>query len=352
MRFWHRHSNTFESTILQQFRQWLEILAGNAYCEVGNLDSAFELIEEMKENGVEPNLVTYTVVMKGLCKQHKLKESVSILKDMVAKGLYPDQTSYNALIQCSCKARDFNQAMQLYDEMVKLNVKPNTATHNILINGLCVYGELSDAERVFCFLQEENIELSKVAYTTLIKAVCVKGDVEKAKVLFREMVENGFETSVNDYSAVINRLCKRFLLDDAMIFFRMLLADGVFPDREICSVLMRAFEQSAMANTCLELTWLRYILHDLRVTNENPALLFCDNQSALHIAANPVFHERTKHIDIDCHIVREKLHAGLIKPSYVTTKLQLADIFTKALGKDQFVKLRDKLGLHNIHAPT
>lgn len=92
-------------------------------------------------------------------------------------------------------------------------------------------------------------------------------------------------------------------------------------------------EYRAMANTCLELTWLRYLLQDLKVPLSYPATLYCDNKAALHITANPVFHERTKHIEIDCHIVCEKLQAGMIKPFYVPTTLQLADIFTKALGK-------------------
>ena len=107
-----------------------------------------------------------------------------------------------------------------------------------------------------------------------------------------------------------------------------------------------------MANTCLELTWLRYILKDLKVELDKPAPLFCDNQAALYIAANPVFYERTKHIEIDCHIVREKLQAGVIRLCYVSIKMQLADVFTKALGREQFEFLCTKLGVLDLHSPT
>ncbi|CAL8990292.1 unnamed protein product [Prunus brigantina] len=59
-----------------------------------------------------------------------------------------------------------------------------------------------------------------------------------------------------------------------------------------------------------------------------------------------------KQANIDCHIVREKLQAGIITPSYVPSRSQLADIFTKPLGKEQFHHLSSKLGLHDIHSPT
>ncbi|KAI5338829.1 hypothetical protein L3X38_018101 [Prunus dulcis] len=111
-------------------------------------------------------------------------------------------------------------------------------------------------------------------------------------------------------------------------------------------------EYRSMAAATCELTWLRYLLKDLQVTNLGPVKLFCDNQAALHIAAKTVYHERIKHIEIDCHVVREKIQAGHIATSFVPSASQLADLFTKALGRNAFHNLVRKLGILEIHAPT
>jgi len=111
-------------------------------------------------------------------------------------------------------------------------------------------------------------------------------------------------------------------------------------------------EYRSMATTMCELKWLKGLLHSLGIGHLRPMLLYCDSQVALHIAANPVFHERTKHIDIDCHFIRDAILNGTITTRYVNTSSQLADIFTKALGKRQIDFFLPKLGIQNLHAPT
>lgn len=110
-------------------------------------------------------------------------------------------------------------------------------------------------------------------------------------------------------------------------------------------------EYRSMAEASREIKWLRRLLHDLGSSLKDPVRLFCDSKSAIYIATNPVFHERTKHVESDCHQVRDSIKAGLITTVHVRTNEQLADVLTKALGRVQFEKLLHSMGVRNFHLP-
>lgn len=106
-----------------------------------------------------------------------------------------------------------------------------------------------------------------------------------------------------------------------------------------------------MSNAASEVTWVIRLLQELDVHDLSPITLFCDNQSGIHIAKNPVFHDRTKHIEIDCHYTRDKVLEGLLKLCHLPTSQQLANILTKTLPSYQFNILLSKLGVARQPTP-
>ncbi|KAJ9561025.1 hypothetical protein OSB04_006185 [Centaurea solstitialis] len=107
-------------------------------------------------------------------------------------------------------------------------------------------------------------------------------------------------------------------------------------------------EYRALAYVTCEITWVLNILSCLNIKEVIPVSVFCDNSSAIQIAINPVLHEKTKHIEIDIHFIREKISAGVIKIEKIDSIEQTADIFTKSLGAVQHDYLCSKLQLFDM----
>ena len=80
--------------------------------------------------------------------------------------------------------------------------------------------------------------------------------------------------------------------------------------------------------------------------------LYYDNNAAINIAHNPVQHDKTKHVEVDRHFIKEKLERGVICMPYIPTGEQVTDILTKGLQKGQFDSLTCKLGMQNIFEPA
>ncbi|XP_051149225.1 uncharacterized mitochondrial protein AtMg00810-like [Andrographis paniculata] len=102
-------------------------------------------------------------------------------------------------------------------------------------------------------------------------------------------------------------------------------------------------EYRALANIGAEVVWLLNLLKELHQSPTLPTTLFCDNRSAIFLGQNPASHKRAKHIDIDCHFIRELVSSGKLLTQFVPSHLQFANIFTKALPRPAFELLRSKL---------
>ncbi|CAL5350327.1 unnamed protein product [Camellia sinensis] len=111
-------------------------------------------------------------------------------------------------------------------------------------------------------------------------------------------------------------------------------------------------EFRAMAQGVCELLWIKLLLSDLGIAQTDSMRLYCDNKAAINIAHNPVQHDRTKHVEIDRHFIKEKLTSGTICTPFVQSGDQLADILTKGLGNKPFHDILGKLGMRDIFAPA
>jgi hypothetical protein len=106
-------------------------------------------------------------------------------------------------------------------------------------------------------------------------------------------------------------------------------------------------EYRALAQCTCEAVWIRRLLKELRILDDKPTYLYCDNQSSIKLSYNPVFHEKSKHFEVDYHFTRQKVENNTIKVEFVPSQEQPADILTKSLGRIKFENCRNRLHLHS-----
>jgi len=107
-----------------------------------------------------------------------------------------------------------------------------------------------------------------------------------------------------------------------------------------------------MASAIYELIWLKGLLSELGFSSSIPITLFCDNQAVMHIAANLVFHKRTKHIEVYCHFIHQQVQSQTIQTHYTHSHDQLVDVFTKSLNSSHFHRLLSNFGSINPLDPA
>ena len=111
-------------------------------------------------------------------------------------------------------------------------------------------------------------------------------------------------------------------------------------------------EFRAVAHGICEIMWIRRLLKELKMGSSSPMKLYCDNKAEISIAQNPVPHDRTKHVEVDKHFIKEKIDNRVVCMTYIPTEEQVVDVFTKGLYKRQFDFLIGKLAMEDIVKPA
>ncbi|CAI0440294.1 unnamed protein product [Linum tenue] len=181
----------------------------------GEIRKALELFNEMKANGINPDVVTYTTIMNLYCSIDHLKEAVNLFHDMEAKGVEPDVITYTVLLKGELKE-------------IRCKRSRNREINNSnAVVGPFLYGKLMD------------VEPDPVMYTVLIDARCKENDMKGAMKFFKEMIDRGLQPDATAYTAL---LCGYLHVGDAAaagLVCRLMLENQIEPDGILESVLDR-----------------------------------------------------------------------------------------------------------------
>ncbi|KAJ6737284.1 hypothetical protein OIU85_019357 [Salix viminalis] len=197
------------------------------WCKIGRIDMAERFLKEMGERGIEATVVTYNVLLNGICRRaslhpessraHKPELTLDKLKLMKEKGICPSVVTYTSVVKCLCSCGRIEDAEELLGEMVKNGVSPTAATYN-------------------CFFKE----------------YMGRKDAESALKLYRKMREDGLGSmgpDLDSYTMLIHGLCEKEKWSEACKFFVEMIEKGLLPQKVTFETLYKGLIQSDMLRT-------------------------------------------------------------------------------------------------------
>ncbi|KAL8482672.1 hypothetical protein ACS0TY_025635 [Phlomoides rotata] len=215
-------------------------------------DDAMHLVFEMQRKGLRPNVVAYTYVLQGLFRVGRCSTALDLFDELQTVGLKPNFYTYCNLLHGLCHNQHSNLAFMLLDEMERKGEDRNVAYYTILMDALCRTGKLRAAEALFNELHSRGFEPDVVAYTILINGCCRNRLFEEARNLHLEMEQAGLMPNVITYTTMLRGYMQKY--DEVAIFVEEMDAKGFFPDSSVLGMLLDLAEKVEVLNRNV-LTW-------------------------------------------------------------------------------------------------
>lgn len=197
-----------------------------------------KLLEQMVNDGCQPNVVTYNRLIHSYGRANYLKEALNVFNQMQEVGCEPDRVTYCTLIDIHAKAGFLDVAMSMYERMLEVGLTPDTFTYSVIINCLGKSGNLAAAHRLFCEMVDHGCVPNIVTYNIMIALQAKARNYQASLKLYRDMQNAGFKPDKVTYNIVMEVLGHCGYLEEAEAVFVEMKRKNWVPDEPVYGLLV------------------------------------------------------------------------------------------------------------------
>ncbi|XP_021756657.1 pentatricopeptide repeat-containing protein At5g57250, mitochondrial-like [Chenopodium quinoa] len=194
-------------------------------CKEGYIDKALELCNFARKMGVRLNVVTYNSLFNGLCRQNCLIEAFRLFDSLEMNKIIPSDVTYGTLIDALVREGYLLDARQLFERMIIKDIKPNTHIYNTLIDGYCKFGNVEEALGLLYDLENHSLKPEKFTISAVIYGFSSEGNMEGALQFFIDMKGNGISPDFLGFLYLVRGLCAKGRMEEARSVVREMLKD-------------------------------------------------------------------------------------------------------------------------------
>ncbi|XP_071700704.1 uncharacterized protein [Rutidosis leptorrhynchoides] len=213
----------------------------NGFCQLGKLENALQVFDEMKDMGFTPLVSSYNTLIAAYVNKGLMTTAMNLKVTMEKNGVNPDVITYNTLINGFCKDGLLQDAYKVFNEMKRANVAPNTVTYNTLISGLCKVGKIEKANQFFEEMLRNGVKTDILTYNALLMGLCNEGKTRRAAYLVQELDKKKLVPNASTFAALIRGQCARKNPERGFQLYKSMVKSGCRPNESTVKMLMSSF---------------------------------------------------------------------------------------------------------------
>ncbi|CAK8565878.1 unnamed protein product [Lathyrus sativus] len=221
------------------------------WCKEGKLVEAKHVLVQMKDAGIEPDIVVFNNLLGGYAQAGKMADAYDLLKEMRRRGCEPNASSYTVLIQSLCKHEKLEEAMRMFVEMQRNGCQMDVITYTTLISGFCKWGKIKRGYELLDQMIQEGHSPNQLTYLHIMVAHEKKEELEECVELVNEMQKIGCVPDLNIYNTVIRLACKLGEVKQGVQLWNEMEASGLSPGIDTFVIMINGFlEQDYLVEAC------------------------------------------------------------------------------------------------------